>query len=342
MGYVYDSKCVLLILLQILWEETDAEHIMTYEEVGEKIFEVYEPKKEISGHAAKVRFVRRYVNELHDFLSYKRLYEPKSYCPEIVMTWIVHEGVRNRGVFLENRILGYSELSLLSDAILFSKGIDMNCAKKLHSKIGHLGNRHYINSIGKVKKLGAVEHTMNEDVFHNLDIIVEAIQKSRMISFEYKDSERLFIFPFCMAGELGFYYLLGSFEDSDKIYHFRLDRMRELQIEAVVVPDERMGKNMDWDIYFRQHPRMSYGEVVRVTLLSGADIMDAIQEEFYVDTVTCCPCGKKMITISSTKTAVCNWIINVTEDVKVLDDHGSGVVDELCARAKRLLRLYEK
>ena len=95
MGYVYNSKCVLLILLQILWEETDEEHILSYEEVGTKIFEIYEPRQALSSHATTVRFVRKYVNELLKFCSYKRMYEPKSYCPEIVLTWITQEGVRN-------------------------------------------------------------------------------------------------------------------------------------------------------------------------------------------------------------------------------------------------------
>lgn len=38
MGYVYDSKCVLLIFLRILWEETDEDHILSYEEVGDRDF----------------------------------------------------------------------------------------------------------------------------------------------------------------------------------------------------------------------------------------------------------------------------------------------------------------
>ncbi len=54
MGYVYDSKCVLLILLQILWEETDEEHILSYEEVGKRIFDIYEPKRVVSGRVATI------------------------------------------------------------------------------------------------------------------------------------------------------------------------------------------------------------------------------------------------------------------------------------------------
>lgn len=79
MGYVYDSKCVLLILLQILWEETDEEHILSYEEVGKRIFDIYEPKRVISGRAARVRFVRKYVEELHEFCSYKGRNDQKYY-----------------------------------------------------------------------------------------------------------------------------------------------------------------------------------------------------------------------------------------------------------------------
>ena len=285
MGYVYDSKCVLLILLQILWEETDEEHILSYEEVGKRIFDIYEPKRVISGRAARVRFVRKYVEELHEFCSYKRMYEPTSYCPEVVLTWITREGVRNRGVFLKSRLLGYGELSLLSDAILFSKGIDEKCMMELLSKIKLLGNRHYENSIGKVRKLDAVSHSTNIEVFLNLDVIVGAIQKGHVISFEYKKSSRLRLYPFCMSGELGFYYLTGSFEDSDKIYHFRLDRMRQVVMENTVIPERNVGKGVDWDTYFKKHPRMSYGEVVHVTLLVGEEFAEAVQEEFYIDCV---------------------------------------------------------
>lgn len=341
MGYVYDSKCVLLIFLRILWEETDEDHILSYEEVGDRVFEIYEPKRKISSRESKVRFVRKHIMDLQDYFSYTKLYEPDTYTPEIVTTWIVNGNERKRAVFLKNRILGQGEVSLLSDAILFSKGIDRQMTKELQEKVQRLGNRYYSGAIRWVRKLGAVEHTANPEIFRNIDTIVEAIKKKQNISFLYKNQERMKICPYCMAGELGYYYVLGGFMDSDKVYHFRLDRMQEMQIEGSKSALEiGKGSMIDWELYFRQHPRMSYGEVIRVTLLSRMDISESIKSEFYIESLETYPCGRQKITVSSTKAALCNWIVNLPEEVKVVDDFGSGVMEELCGRAKKILQIY--
>ena len=176
MGYVYDSKCVLLIFLRILWEETDEDHILSYEEVGDRVFEIYEPKRKISSRESKVRFVRKHIMDLQDYFSYTKLYEPDTYTPEIVTTWIVNGNERKRAVFLKNRILGQGEVSLLSDAILFSKGIDRQMTKELQEKVQRLGNRYYSGAIRWVRKLGAVEHTANPEIFRNIDTIVVVVK----------------------------------------------------------------------------------------------------------------------------------------------------------------------
>lgn len=109
----------------------------------------------------------------------------------------------------------------------------------------------------------------------------------------------------------------------------RLDRMGEFRL----------------DEYLKRHPRMSFDVVVTVALNVQEDFIDTMKQEFQDDVeypryMNMYEDGVRRVKVTSCKSALTNWFINVPELAWVEKGDKSGVVDEMKMKARKMLEVY--
>ena len=118
-----------------------------------------------------------------------------------------------------------SELRLLIDGVLASRHITASQRKDLISRVAKLGSSHFKPHGIDIESATGYLHR-SQDLFLNIDLIEEAIQKGRKISLAYcqpdvdkrlhinlgpDNKERKYVFnPFQLVMNRGHYYLVGE------------------------------------------------------------------------------------------------------------------------------------
>lgn len=94
--------------------------------------------------------------------------------------------------------------------------------------------------------------------------------------------------------------------------------------------------------YMEEHPRMSYEKTVSATLMVEENLVEAVELEFRTTSKMKVQENLFRIKIVSTKTAICNWIINLTEYIQIEATSDPSIIELLCYRAKCIIELYQK
>ena len=96
-----------------------------------------------------------------------------------------HGGKMNYGSdFYLKREFTDGELRLLIDGLLFSKHIPYSQCKELVEKLESLSNIYFKSRVRYIATLPE-DKTDNKQLFYNIDVLDEAINKNRKVSFEY-------------------------------------------------------------------------------------------------------------------------------------------------------------
>ena len=78
-----------------------------------------------------------------------------------------------------------------------------------------------------------------------------------------------------------------------------------------------------------------------VTMLVSPEIMEAVRTEFCVKAAWWIPEKTKYrVRIVSTKNAICNWVINVTDHIIIESSSDKSIFDVLCNRATSIMNVY--
>ena len=94
--------------------------------------------------------------------------------------------------------------------------------------------------------------------------------------------------------------------------------------------------------YIEEHPRMSYEKPVSATLMVEEYFVEAVETEFRITSKIKTQEHLFRIRIISTKTAICNWLINLTEHIKIETTSDPTIIDQLCQKAQCIIENYQK
>ena len=245
------------------------------------------------------------------------------------------------------RLFEMPELKLLLDAVASSRFITNSKSRELSHKLTSLTsenqkkqlNRH-IYSTGRVKP-------GNENVYYYVDLINNAIEFKRKISFSIvefdgrkkkvlrHDGEVYVISPYAMYWNDDFYYVVGWSDKRDTIGAYRIDRMDDPQI--LNEKAARKPKGFRVTDYSHKVFEMFEGEEVRVKLECRNDLMKYVIDRF----------GMKFETEPATKeTTYCyvdvclsptfyGWVFGFGGDIQVLEPEKAA--EDIRTMARRLL-----
>lgn len=264
-----NQKLKLLYILKILSEQTDEEHYMSSGELIEELakYEIRAERKSIYDD----------INQLTDF-GYD----------------IVHVKSRvNGGYYLAGRDFELAELKLLVEVVQSSKFLTQKKSRELIGKIEKLASRWDAKQLQRQVYVANRIKTANESIYYIVDDIHRAIQNNEQISFQYlewnlerqlvprKGGKRYQISPWALTCKEENYYLIAHDAAEDKIKHFRVDKMGDIQIlPGVRREGSALFERFDIADYANKTFGMFGGREETVTLLLENQLIGVVMDRF--------------------------------------------------------------
>lgn len=265
------KKLLIINIFDILRRYTDSSHTLSQHEIAEILENEY-------GMKADRKTVKRNLVNLMEFgydLGYKESFRINKNGEEetILSDWYL------------NREFEDSELRLLIDSLLFSKHIPYSQCRQLIEKIEGLSNMHFRAKVRHICSL-PTDMPENRELFLSIEVLDEAIEKSRQVEFSYCDYgtdkklhpklnsdgsvRRYRVNPFQMVAANGKYYLIGNYDRYDDISHYRVDRIKDIELLEAPAKPKKLIKGLEHGLdlpeHMAEHIYMFSGESERVTL----------------------------------------------------------------------------
>ena len=255
------KKIVILYILKILRDYTDADHPMTQQDIADKLLSEY-------GIEVNRATIKRNLSDLID----------AGY--DIVPNEVVRSHINKKtGEKEENVIytdLYYehdfteSELHMLIDGLLFSRSVPHNQRKKLIDKLAGLSSSWFSKRIQHVHSMGA-DSPQNQKLFFIIDMLDEAIEKGKQVEIVYGyygtdlqlhktmnddgTDKKQKLNPYQLVANEGRYYLICNNDKYENVANYRIDRIMDIKIlETNVKPKSEVrglenGLNLEGYVY---------------------------------------------------------------------------------------------
>ena len=219
---LYEKNGNILYILNILKKYSDYDHYLKVGEIREKVIEEYNVEID-------TRTIRRNINLLKYKLNYDistREENGKGYC-----------NIMDPEVNFEP-----GELRVIIDVFNYSNYIVPSLAKQVIEKCKNMQSIYENEKIKKYKVFAKNRKTKNMEVIKNVEDIASAITLKKKITFKYfkysiehnKLEEVVvsnpIISPYVIVYDLQELYVVALKEGKDKLYHYRLDRIKDIEI----------------------------------------------------------------------------------------------------------------
>ena len=230
----FNQKLKILYLMKAFEEKTDREHPISVAEII----------KYMDSYGISVE--RKAV---YDDIETLRVFGMK----------IENRRGRPSGYFLADRKFELPELKILMDAVQSSRFLTQKQSRELLRKLESL------TSASEARKLQYQTYTVpgvkspNNEVYQNIQGIYDAIAENHQIGFLYyewdfsknlkqkRGGEKYRVSPWKLIWKNENYYLLGMDEKSEIVKHYRVDKIKHLNIEKAKRNGESIFQNFDME-----------------------------------------------------------------------------------------------
>ncbi|MBR1393680.1 MAG: WYL domain-containing protein [Ruminococcus sp.] len=255
------KKLAVVYILKILQDYTDRQNTLTQTEIAEKLLEDYDMQLDRKS-------VRHNLSMLME-AGYPICFKEEA-------TRIGADGaeqtIKSDWYYDHDDHFDRSELRVMIDSLLYANGLPKGPLSRLIGKIADLGSSFDRDSLRKNKTVLNTRPD-NKQMFYNVSVITEAVEKGLNIRFNYgsraidgrlhpKEDNgvpKLFtVTPQKMVLVNGRYYLIASKAEGG-LTHFRVDRIMNIRPGEKV--RRRSVRQDDLRDYVSEHPYMWSGEV---------------------------------------------------------------------------------
>ncbi len=307
-----NKKLALLRVLHILEYYSDSEHPLTQEDIGKYLEQDY-------GLTVERKTIGRQIALLREAYEY-----PNS--PLVIIT------DKRKGTYIEQRTFEDSELKMLIDGVLSSRYITASHSKKLIDKLCGLSNKYFRSHVKHVYSVNEWSKTDNYDLFYNIELIDEAIEKGRKITFDYnkyrsdktmKKTATHSVSPYQLILHNQRYYLMSYNERFGEIRYYRLDHITNMSIEenAPVTPLRSL-KGYESGIDYRQFssalPYMFSDKIERVEFITDYKMIDQVIDWFGKDVSIEKEGGMYKVSVRVSLQAMEYWAMQYLNNVEVI------------------------
>ena len=236
------QKFKLYHLARIMMEKTDDEHMITMPEI----------KRELEAYGVTA--------------DRKSLYDDLESLSVLGIDVIGEKVGRNFYYHVGQKQFEIAELKLLVDAIQSSKFITEKKSNELIKKLTGMASNYEATQLKRQVVVQGRVKTMNESIYYFVDDVHRAIADNRQISFEYmkwnlekkmerRREEPYVVSPWALTWDDENYYLIAYDEDADRIKHFRVDKMKSIQI----LEEKRTGRDKFREFNLAKYAKMNFG-----------------------------------------------------------------------------------
>lgn len=216
-----NKKLSIIYIYEILKEYSDENHLLTQQDIIKLIKQIYDMNCERKSIGSNIDFL---IDLGFDIIK-----------------------VPHKGCYLGERVLEPSEVSFIVDSLFSSKSISGKQAKDLSSKLSNLLSKYQRKRYNYIYKAEQVNRTNNKELFYNIEIIQEAIEKNKKVSFNYvrppcseENTLKTYIInPYFLINSQGRYYLICNFDYYNEIGNYKVDFIKNIRI----LDDERKPLN---------------------------------------------------------------------------------------------------
>ena len=262
-----NQKLKLYYLSRIMTEKTDDAHTLTMPEI------------------------QKYLEEYGVTADRKSLYDDLEALRLLGIDVIGEQDGRNYAYHVGKKQFELAELKLLVDAIQSSKFITEKKSNELIRKLTSLASDYEASQLKRQVVVQGRIKTMNESIYYIVDDIHNAITNNRRIRFEYmrwnlfkkmelRRETPYEVSPWALIWDDENYYLIAYDAAEDKLKHYRVDKMRNIEL----IDDRREGRDCfqqcDMASYARKNFGMFGGEAVNVKLEFQNDMVGVLLDRF--------------------------------------------------------------
>ena len=318
MHTVQPKKMLIINILEILRQHSDAEHPLNQKDIMDLLQSEYQM-------TVDRKAVKRNLMYLLDF-GYNLEYT------ETVRTNKKGEQEVLYSDWYLERDFTDAELRLLIDSLLFSKHIPYSQCKELIGKLEQLCSIHEEKQLKRqVYVLNRIK-TENEQVFYNVDMIHGAIHNNKQISFQYyvwsttkemklrRSGQRYIVSPLGLTWDDENYYLIAFEEEKKEIRHYRVDKMKSIEFMDNERTKDSGYRNFDIASYGNKMFGMYGGSLETITLSFPEQLIGVMIDRF----------GKGITLKKESDTRYCvrvdvvvsgqffGWVAGLGKEVKIL------------------------
>ncbi|MCH5299795.1 MAG: WYL domain-containing protein [Ruminococcus sp.] len=267
------QKEKILYIAKILLEKTDENHKITVNEIIEELSR--------QGITAERKSIYSDLETLSKF-----------------GLDICKEKTTSTGYYIGIRDFQMPELKLLVDAIQSSKFIT---TKKSMELIGKLEKLCSVNDAKLLQRQVFVTNrvkTLNEKIYYNVDTLHNALSSGKQITFiydkwvlDFNDVERIKkqprrngelyrVSPWALSWDDENYYLIAYEKESEKLKHYRVDKMQDIMISEVEREGESSFEKFDVASYTKSVFSMFGGKETTVDLSVDNSFIGVIVDRF--------------------------------------------------------------
>lgn len=270
---VSTSKLKMLYIMKALLEQSDEKHIMSAEDLNRVL--------ERHGFKADRKTIYNDIETL------------ETYGLDIIQV----RGGKKSGYYIGSREFELPELKLLVDAVQSSKFITEKKSKELIRKLEQFTSVHEATQLNRNVFIYNRPKTGNETIYYNVDSIHTAILHNRQILFKYtewnmdkelverKGGKEYRVSPWALTWDDENYYLIAYEADSEKIKHYRVDKMKN----TALTEESRSGKKefdgFDLADFSKKTFGMYGGKDENVRLICDKHLVGVIMDRFTKNTI---------------------------------------------------------
>lgn len=234
------------------------------------------------------------------------------------------------GCYSERRQFEDSELKLLIDGVLCSKHITAAHSKQLIEKLAKQSNIYFKKHIKNVYSVTERNKSENGQLFLNIELTDEAIEKGRQLTFTYNKygadkklhkSATHTASPYQMILHNQHYYLMALNEKWHNMGFYRMDKITDMTITEMPLTPIRNVEGYEDGINYKDissaMPYMFTDKPEHVEMLVDGSIIDQVIDWFGYD-IAIAPCGERYkITLKASPAAMEFWALQYVKYAEV-------------------------
>ena len=264
------QKLKLYYLSQIMLKKTDDEHGITMPEIQKMLLEY--------GVTADRKSV-------YDDLESLKVLGIDIIGEKVGRNYLYHVGKKQFEI---------AELKLLVDSIQSSKFITEKKSRDLIEKLTAFASEYEASQLKRQVVVQGRVKTMNESIYYVVDEIHRAITENSRISFEYlkwnlkkqmvRKKDKIYeVSPWALTWNDENYYLIAFDSEAGCLKHYRVDKMRDIELTGEKRDGSKYFKKSDIAAYAKTNFGMFGGEETKVKLEFKDEMVGVLIDRFGTD-----------------------------------------------------------